>query len=123
MKQLSTSAHNRFQNESVSTVIELIKSLKRAIKIAKYSDFENVVNEITSAFYDPSLNLLSTKRYERELFVSLGGFDLLMHCLDRKPFGCSDFRQQSKATIERRSSFWNEILVILRMDRDDVPVS
>jgi hypothetical protein len=64
---------------------------------------------------DPETVFLITpeKREERAVFVDLGGMELLISLLNA-PFMALDARNAASETVQKRTEFWNELLVVLR---------
>lgn len=120
--------------------IRLNKDLPRTTKNLINSEFNNILQytahlsnamasldwtEIESSVGDLIINLLDNsnpnqmfavtpkRKQQREVFVSIGGMDLLIRLMS-PPFAASDARRISAEQSSRKSDLWNEILVIIR---------
>ena len=103
-------------NEMASSVISLRESIETSPP--QFQEVEYAVGNVINRLLDnpnPEQVFVITpyKKQERELFVALGGMDLLMRIFE-KPFLGSDARQMSQNILSRRSDLINEVLVIIR---------
>ena len=130
-RQLPSTVEKRIENEFSKTVSS-VNCLKQALESRSEMEIEYVVGDILANFLE-GLSHASTggntreaarksmiKKQQRELFVSLGGMDLLLKLIS-PPFVPADARSIAKERVSRQSDLWNEILVIFREMITSVP--
>lgn len=97
----------------IATTTQTLREAIECKSSNRWKEIERAVEILIQRLLDNSnpdqvFVITPTKKQEREIFVSLGGVDLLLK-LFNKPFGNVDGLQ-----FQARSELWNEILVILR---------
>lgn len=117
IKVYSTTVHKRI-DENFNNISSSIQMLSKAIHSESWSEVGYCVGNLITRLLDstnPDQLFLITpsKKQEREIFVFLGGFDLLLK-LFSKPFSDKDARSILSLHFQRRSELYNEVLIILR---------
>lgn len=105
-------------NSTFANVFESIKSLREAVASEKWSNVTFAVGSLLTQMLDHSapsqlFAVTPARRRQREVFVSLGGVDLLLK-LFAKPFNDPDARMINAVIFKKRAEVMNEVLVILR---------
>lgn len=99
-------------------VANCIQTLRIAIDSGEWDNVEHAVGNLIHRLLDSSnpdqlFVITPIKKQEREIFVALGGTELLLR-LFQKPFCEPDARQMTPVLFQSKSDLWNEVLVILR---------
>ena len=105
-------------DDTFNKVSDGVTKLRLAVKSGRWGEVEFAVGTLIASLLDSSnpdqvFVITPSKKQEREIFVSLGGIDLLLRLFNR-PFSEPDARQMTPTIFQRRSELWNEVLVILR---------
>lgn len=106
-------------DKTLNKICSFVELTKSAVKSGKWPE----ITEAVTALVNKLFNLASTEeifkiskvqRQERDFFIFLGGIEALIKIFSKPYFGMNDARCVSSRFIERKSEFFNEILVILR---------
>jgi hypothetical protein len=106
-------------NDDFSGVVKCVNSFREVIKSGSWSEIETVISDIIRLLLEQSqqrANRASShikKRQIRQLFVSLGGFDLILK-LFSPPLCPVDAQKLTKPQLLERTDVWNEALVVVR---------
>jgi hypothetical protein len=111
-------------NEKFRNISTLIASLRGAVSRKDWNQISSATHTLithlldTNNHYDSlsssSTKITNEKREEREIFILLGGINLLFECLCPPLIQATDARDMNPSQIQRYSVFWNELLVLLR---------
>lgn len=98
-------------------ICETVSALSVAIEGVDWPGIEDTIHKLVTNLLETTndniYHITPRKKQQREIFVALGGMQLLLHLVEPS-FGEVDARSFSKIDVRLKSEFWNELLVIIR---------